>query len=71
MTSGRRDLRSYLEELEKTKEGRTEQVKEGLEIYIDLWRRAIERGVVDETDGVDGALAKIERKGGLYKAAGE
>lgn len=46
-------------------------MKEGLEMYIDLWMRAIENGVVKEDDGVDGALAKIEQKGGLYKAAGE
>jgi hypothetical protein len=54
-----------------TKEGRPEQVKQGLEIYIGLWEKAIERGVVDESDGVDAALAKIEEKGGLYSAAGE
>ena len=66
-----KDVRTYLAELEKTKEGRPEQVREGLEIYIDLWRRAMKRGVVDETEGVDDALAKIEEAGGLYKAAGE
>lgn len=66
-----RDVRSYLKELEKTKEGRTDQVKEGLEIYIDLWRKTIERGIVAEADEVDAALAKIERRGGLYKAAGD
>ena len=70
MTSAK-DVRSYLAELEKTKEGRTDQVKEGLEIYIGLWKRAIERGVVEETDGVDDALTKIESSGGLYKAAGD
>ena len=70
MTGGK-DVRTYLEELEKTKGGRTEQVKEGLEIYIGLWRKAMDRGVVAETDGVDEALAKIEEEGGLYAAAGE
>ena len=70
MTKGK-DVRTYLEELEKTKEGRTEQVREGLEIYISLWRRAMERGVVAGTDGVDDALVKIESEGGLYMAAGE
>jgi len=65
-----KDVRAYISELEGTKEGRPEQVKEGLEIYISLWERAIERGVVEETDGVDAALAKIEREGGLYAAAG-
>ena len=66
-----KDVRTYLEELEKTKEGRAEQVKQGLEIYIGLWRRAVERGVIAETDGVDEALAKIEEEGGLNAAAGE
>ena len=66
-----KDVRTYLDELEKTKEGRAEQVREGLEIYISLWRRAMERGVVAETDGVDDALTKIEGEGGLYAAAGE
>ncbi|MDG7008160.1 MAG: hypothetical protein JRN06_07935 [Nitrososphaerota archaeon] len=66
-----KDVRTYIEELEKTKEGRTEQVKEGLEIYISLWRKAMDRGVVAATDGVDDALAKIESAGGLYVAAGE
>jgi len=65
-----KDVRAYIEELGKTKEGRTDQVKEGLEIYIDLWEKAIERGVVDEKDGVDIALAKIDEVGGLYAAAG-
>lgn len=62
-------MKEYLEELERTKGDRTEQVKEGLEMYIDLWRRALERGVVVEGDRVDEALAKIDSAGGLYKAA--
>jgi len=66
-----KDVRTYIDELERTKENRPEQVKEGLEIYIDLWEKAIERGVVEETDGVDAALTKIEKEGGLYAAAGE
>ena len=66
-----KDVRTYLDELERTKEGRTEQVREGLEIYVSLWRKALERGVIAETDGVDDALMKIEGAGGLYKAAGE
>jgi len=66
-----KDVRSYIDELERTKDGRPEQVKEGLEIYIGLWKKAIERGVVAETDRVDTALAKVEKEGGLYAAAGE
>ena len=71
MTVRMKDVRTYIDELERTKEDRPEQVKEGLEIYINLWERAIERGVVEETDGVDAALTKIEKEGGLYAAAGE
>lgn len=66
-----KNVRAYLEELQKTKEERGEQVKEGLEIYVELWKKAIENGVVAESDGVDEALAKIEKEGGLYKAAGD
>jgi hypothetical protein len=71
VTARAKDVRAYLGELERTKEGRPEQVKEGLEIYIELWEKAIERGVVAESDGVEIALAKIEKQGGLYAAAGE
>ena len=46
-------------------------MKQGLEHYVDLWRRAIERGVVGESDRVDEALAKIEQAGGLQEAAGD
>lgn len=62
---------SYLEELDRSKEGREEQVKQGLEIYIELWRKAIEKGVVASTDDVETALEKLDQMGGLYKAAEE
>jgi hypothetical protein len=64
-----RNVRDYLSELEKTKGGRNPQVKQGLEIYIDLWKRVIEKGIVGESDTVDDALVRIEKVGGLYKAA--
>jgi hypothetical protein len=64
-----RNVTDYLQELEKTKGQRTEQVREGLEIYIDLWRKAMEKGIVAGGDSVDEALAKVEKLGGLYKAA--
>ncbi len=67
----RKNVREYLAELEKTKNDREEQVKEGLEIYVDLWKKTIENGVVRESDPVEDALEKIEAKGGLYKAAEE
>ena len=65
----RKNVGEYLAELEKTKNDREEQVKEGLEIYIDLWKKTIEKGIVRESDLVEDALEKIEVKGGLYKAS--
>jgi len=59
----------YLEELARNKEGKPDQVREGIEIYIDLWRRALEKGVVMPSDEISDALEKVEEKGGLYKAA--
>jgi len=64
-----RQVKDYLDELDRSKEGRPDQVKEGLETFVELWRRAIERGVVSETDTVDEALRKLDAEGGLYKAA--
>lgn len=65
-----RTVREYLLELERSKEGRPDQVKEGLETYVDLWRKAVERGVISEEDDVETALQKIETSGGLYASAG-
>ncbi len=62
-------LRDYLGELEKGKEGRPDQVKQGLDMYIDLWKRAIERGVVSPDDDMESALEKVDKGGGLYEAA--
>jgi len=64
-----KNVGQYLAELENTKKDREDQVKEGLEVYIDLWKKAIENGVVLESDRVEDALDKLEGKGGLYKAA--
>jgi len=44
-------------------------VKEGLEVYLDLWKKAVANGVVTEEDDVESALEKIEMKGGLYASA--
>lgn len=64
-----RRVKDYLEELEQSEAGRPDQVKQGLEAYIDLWKRAMDNGVVLPSDGVEDALEKVERKGGLYAAA--
>ncbi|QQG49397.1 MAG: hypothetical protein HY247_03590 [archaeon] len=62
-------VKEYLVELERNKEGRPEQVRDGLEIYIELWRKTILRGVIADSDRVEDALEKIEKAGGLYTAA--
>jgi hypothetical protein len=64
-----RTLGEYLKELEKTKKGKPEQVSDALEIYLDLWRKAVEKRIVKLTDEVADALSKVEQSGGLYKAA--
>ncbi len=69
MTSSSRSLKEYLGELERSKKERDDQVREGLEIYIGLWNRAIEKGVVSEEDTVEAALEKVESLGGLYKVS--
>ena len=61
-------VNDYLEELEKTMATRDPLVKEGLELYLGLWNKAVEKGIVSRTDEVDRALSKLEEKGGLVKA---
>lgn len=65
-----KSLRDYLGELEKGKEGRPDQVRQGLEMYIDLWKKAIERGVVSLDDDMESALERVDKGGGLYEVAG-
>ena len=64
-----RTLGEYLKELEKTKKGKPEQVSDALEIYLGLWKKALEKGTVTLADEISDALSKVEQKGGLYKAA--
>ncbi|MDV3293106.1 MAG: hypothetical protein LYZ70_02440 [Nitrososphaerales archaeon] len=69
MPAKAKTLGEYLRELEKAKKEKPEQVREALGIYLDLWQRAIKKGVVQHEDEVEVALSKIEQSGGLYKAA--
>ena len=69
MGQSSKNVGDYLVELEAGKEGRPELVKQGLEIYLELWRRVLENGVVEASDEVSVALEKIEAKGGLHTAA--
>ena len=59
----------YLRDLETGKEEKPDQVKQGIEVYIELWRKAVSLGVVSGSDEIGVALEKIESKGGLYRAA--
>lgn len=68
-TGAVRSLKEYLDELDRSKSEREDQVREGLEIYVELWRKAIQRKVVSEEDTVEAALEKVEERGGLYKVA--
>jgi hypothetical protein len=62
-------LSEYLAELERNKDEKPDQVREGIEIYLELWKKAVGNGVVLPSDDIGAALAKVEGKGGLYKAA--
>ena len=62
-------LGEYLRQLEEKKGDKPEQVKDGIEIYVGLWRTAAEKGVVALSDGLEEALEKIDRAGGLYAAS--
>lgn len=64
-----RTLGEYLKELEKTKKGKPGQVSDALEVYLDLWRRAVEKGIVERSDEIEDALSKVDQSGGLYKVA--
>lgn len=64
-----KSVEEYLSELQKGKEDRPQQVRDAMEIYIGLWKKVIEKGVVGRGDDVGQALAKIEESGGLYAAA--
>ncbi len=61
----------YLHELSEAKKEKPVQIREAIDIYIDLWRKTIDRGIVDATDDIDKALSKIDAKGGLYQASEE
>jgi hypothetical protein len=64
-----RVVSGYLGELRRTKEEKPDQIKEALEIYIQLWERVIEKGLIGPDDSIDEALKKIDASGGLYHAA--
>ena len=64
-----RVVSGYLKELRQTKKEKPDQVREALEIYIQLWESVIGKGIVLAEDTIDEALKKIDANGGLYHAA--
>lgn len=66
-----RTVQEYIEELERSKKEKPDQVKAALEVYLELWKKTVERGVVGPSDSIMEALTKIENSGGLYKSAGD
>lgn len=63
------NVEEYLKGLREAKKEKPEQIREALQIYIELWEKVIERGVIKMSDDIETALMKIDEKGGLYKAA--
>lgn len=59
----------YLKDLRESKSSKPPQVREALEVYIDLWESAIKKRVVSKDDDIDAAIAKVDAGGGLYQAA--
>jgi len=66
-----KNVKEYLKELGEAKRDKPAHIKEALQIYIDLWKKALERGIIQQTDDIDAALSKIDAQGGLYRAAEE
>jgi hypothetical protein len=62
-------VREYLDQLKEAKKGKPQQIREALDIYIELWEKTIKKGTVSEGDVIDVALSKIDEAGGLYQAA--
>ena len=66
-----KSVEDYLKELGDAKREKPPQIKEALQIYIDLWKKTVEKGIVQLTDDIETALTKIDKQGGLYLAADE
>ncbi len=63
-------VREYLDQLKETRKGKPPQIREALDIYVEMWDKVIKNGTVSEDDEVALALSKIDKAGGLYEAAG-
>jgi len=63
-------VKEYLDQLKQTKKGKPPQIRDALDIYVEMWDKVIKNGTVSEDDEVALALSKIDKAGGLYEAAG-
>ena len=63
-------VREYLDQLKETRKGKPPQIRDALDIYVEMWDKVIKNGTVSEDDEVGLALSKIDKAGGLYEAAG-
>ncbi len=63
-------VKEYVDRLKETRKGKPPQIKEALDIYIDLWDTVVKNGIVSAEDEVSSALVKLDKAGGLYEAAG-
>jgi len=68
LSHGIKTVEQYLKELRQNRKEKPAQVKEALDIYIDLWENAIKNRTIDPDESIDSALTKLDAKGGLYKA---
>ena len=64
-----RFVSGYLKELRQTRKEKPDQVREALEIYVQLWESVIRKGIISPDDDIGEALKKIDAIGGLYQAA--
>jgi hypothetical protein len=71
MAAGKKSVKEYLAELQKGSPERPDQVKDAIEIYVDLWKSAVKKRIIEEGDEVSDALRKIDAAGGLYAVAHE
>lgn len=63
-------VREYLDQLKETRKGKPPQIRDALDIYVEMWDKVIKNGTVSEDDEVALALSKIDKAGGLYEAGG-
>ena len=64
-----RTVEEYIRELRETRKGKPPHVQDALDIYVELWKSVVEKGTITSTDSLEDALSKIDKAGGLYKAA--